>query len=367
MKTDNSTMTASQLPAQSQATRLSLQLQRMMMMSILISLTTLTSCDIFNDPDEEDPDSGDPGTTVVVTRVTVNTPAAGAELTAGGATLTLTVTIEPPNATDKTVIWSSSNTAVATVTAAGVVTGLKEGTATINAATLKNNIVGSCTVRVQPKSADPDPDPDPKPDPDPQPTGKRIKEFVYATTSTQPLSIYRVAHTYNSDGTLSRVDSYDKSSKLVQYEIFTSNSDGTRAKSELFMDGGIKVVAVHSYNSSKVLQKTEGTTYFNETALGKSSYEYTFANGRKTGEVYKDASGAVIMQWTFNYDASGKRTTTTEKSGNQSRQYTRTYNSDGTWQKVTCPFSYTDNSTLTRTFTWENGKSTVDEDIFYTF
>ena len=49
-----------------------------------------------------------------------------------GEEATLTATVKPDNATDKTVTWTSSNTAVATVKD-GVVTAVKEGSATITA------------------------------------------------------------------------------------------------------------------------------------------------------------------------------------------------------------------------------------------
>ena len=68
--------------------------------------------------------------TVAVTGVTLNQNAA--EMTVGGETLTLTATVNPDNATDKSVTWSTSDANVATVEN-GVVTAVAAGTATITA------------------------------------------------------------------------------------------------------------------------------------------------------------------------------------------------------------------------------------------
>ncbi|MBQ8966466.1 MAG: Ig domain-containing protein [Ruminococcus sp.] len=68
------------------------------------------------------------------------------ELTAGGDTATLTATVLPENATDKTVTWSSDNEAVATVVD-GVVTPIAKGTATITATAGGKS--DTCTVTVK--------------------------------------------------------------------------------------------------------------------------------------------------------------------------------------------------------------------------
>ena len=65
------------------------------------------------------------------------------------STMTLTATVLPDNATDKSVTWSSSNTGVATVDQNGVVTGVASGTAHIIAtANDGSGVADTCTVSV---------------------------------------------------------------------------------------------------------------------------------------------------------------------------------------------------------------------------
>ena len=70
-------------------------------------------------------------------------------LTTVGQTETLTATILPGNATDKTIAWTSSNTAVATVDIDGKVTAVADGTTFITAATNDGtNLTATCKVTV---------------------------------------------------------------------------------------------------------------------------------------------------------------------------------------------------------------------------
>lgn len=65
-----------------------------------------------------------------------------------GQTITLTPRITPIDAKNSAVAWSSSTPAIATVTAGGVVSGVKEGTCIITATTVDGNKTASCTVAV---------------------------------------------------------------------------------------------------------------------------------------------------------------------------------------------------------------------------
>ena len=88
-------------------------------------------------------ETGDP---VAVTGVSVS-PTTGS-IAYGESTLTIKATVTPSNATNKAVVWTSSNENVATVSAKGVVTAVSAGTATITATTMDGGFTATCTVTV---------------------------------------------------------------------------------------------------------------------------------------------------------------------------------------------------------------------------
>lgn len=65
-----------------------------------------------------------------------------------GKTKTLEAVVSPSNATNKTVVWSSSNAAVATVNSLGVLTAVSKGSTEITARTQDGSFTAKCTVKV---------------------------------------------------------------------------------------------------------------------------------------------------------------------------------------------------------------------------
>ena len=86
--------------------------------------------------------------------VTVLQPVTGVSLDKTSVTLnttdtyTLIVNVDPIDASNKSVTWSSSDAAIATVDEKGVVTGIKAGTATITVTTVDGDFTATCAVTV---------------------------------------------------------------------------------------------------------------------------------------------------------------------------------------------------------------------------
>lgn len=82
---------------------------------------------------------------VPVTGVTVSPTS---DSIAVSETLTLTATVAPEDATNKAVTWGTSDDTIATVSDAGVVTGVAAGTATITVTTVDGSFTATCEVTV---------------------------------------------------------------------------------------------------------------------------------------------------------------------------------------------------------------------------
>jgi uncharacterized protein YjdB len=94
--------------------------------------------------------SGGDSQSVTVTGVTVSPTSTSVSV---GATTTLSATVSPENATNKSVHWNSGDTSVATVGSAGVVTGVSAGSATITATTVDGGFAAVSNVTVNEETA----------------------------------------------------------------------------------------------------------------------------------------------------------------------------------------------------------------------
>ncbi|WP_164505133.1 Ig-like domain-containing protein [Companilactobacillus hulinensis] len=81
---------------------------------------------------------------VAVTKVTLDPATASVEI---GKTAVIEATIEPSNATDKSVTWASKDTSIATV-ADGTVTGVKAGDVDVTATSADGKVTGTTKVIV---------------------------------------------------------------------------------------------------------------------------------------------------------------------------------------------------------------------------
>ncbi|MBP3038068.1 Ig-like domain-containing protein [Bacillaceae bacterium Marseille-Q3522] len=86
--------------------------------------------------------------------INVTQPVTGVSVTPATANLTvtgtqqLTPTVSPANASNKNVVYSSSNEAIATVNSSGLITAVAEGSATITVTTADGSFTDTCAVTV---------------------------------------------------------------------------------------------------------------------------------------------------------------------------------------------------------------------------
>jgi hypothetical protein len=192
-----------------------------------------------------------------------------------GETATLAATVQPANATDKSVTWTSANTGIATVSATGLVTAVKEGKTTITATTRNGAKTATCEVTVTAAgSGGTDPG-----------TGGRLVAYLYdggeaggtfnyeydnqnrltkITATGQLAGVWNV--TYPTSNTVRYINANDNFT-------FTKNSQGYVTKYEATVKG-IKATQDLEYANGYVTKGTSTSTGLTVTSV------YVWNNGR---------------------------------------------------------------------------------------
>ena len=224
-----------------------------------------------------------------------------------GDTETLTATVAPSNATNKTVTWTSSDTSVATVDSYGQVKAVKEGTAVITAATF-NGYKATATVTVEAKDI---------------PTIENGVYFEKPTGWGTNIYVYFFANNQTVGKAWPGTAMTDLGSGLYGYEY------GSSAPSNLmviFNDGS---------------NQTDDLGYVNNGYYNSSGYVKTVVPVKK-GKVivkYTDESGNVLSSQTLT-GAVGDSYTTTAKTISGYTVKTTPSNASGTYTESDITVTY---------------------------
>ncbi len=145
------------------------------------------------------------GQTISVTSITVTASGNASTITSQGGSLQLYATVEPSNASNKSVTWSiADGTGLASISTSGLVTASANGIFTAKATANDGSGVYG-TYRITISNQNPDTNLPPVVD---------ISSPTKNTTYVAPATIYIDANAFDPDGTISKVEFYSGSQKL---------------------------------------------------------------------------------------------------------------------------------------------------------
>ncbi|ALU12941.1 cell surface protein [Eubacterium limosum] len=170
-----------------------------------------------------------------------------------GETQTLTATVTPDYAADKTIAWSSSNEAVAAVDAEGMVKAVGKGTANITVTTTDGQKTDTCVVTVKEDIAQIELDN----------TAPEVYDTISVKNATGSDTQYQWFTSDTKDGTFTKIDGADKASyavtandigKFIQAEVSSTDPNIVGISKAVTTSA----VAVGAWDGSRV-----DTTWFN--------------------------------------------------------------------------------------------------------
>jgi uncharacterized protein YjdB len=225
-------------------------------------------------------------------QITVSASVLGVKLNISSQTIavgeefTLTATLNPVDATINTVSWTSSNSAVASVSGSGVVIGKKVGTATITVKTTDGGYTASCLVTVS--SGD---------------TNKvtisfEKQEIIMSAdeslTLTPTVSPANTSETFTWNSSDKTVASVNKSGKVTAKSagttvITVTGSSGASATVKIIVEESSVVVVKSISIDEKIITVTEGDLFeISVTVLPEdatdASYTFSFSDSSKLEE-----------------------------------------------------------------------------------
>ena len=171
-----------------------------------------------------------------------------------GETATVTATVSPSNATNKTITWTSSNTSVATVSG-GVITGVKAGTATITA---KSNNGKTATVSVTVTE-------------DSVVTALANNSTISATSVAAGGTIKLTAKATGGTSPYLYTYRYRKSGASSWTTLGSSNVSGTTKSFSIAAAGTYEVAVLIKDSTLKVVSKVFNVTVGSSSALANNS------------------------------------------------------------------------------------------------
>ena len=224
---------------------------------------------------------------VEVTEVTISgyeTP-----LTAAGATVQLTATVAPEDATDKTVTWETSNAEVATVDATGLVTAIANGEATITATAGGQTAECKVTVAIAPSF------------------DTEIVSVIPAEGEVDSLSVVIVQFSNDKVLPTSSVYLIDAIENVYEFVLDANHSDKTQAK-YVSVNGALTAAGTYTLDCRQIDHVADMMTGSTINPF-EGFYSWTIK------AIEDGISNITIDANTVIYDLSGRRVTEMKKGG----------------------------------------------------